>query len=384
MPLIRQTTGAINTSIASTVTLSGAASAGNYLVAAIAMDQSPAPALSSISTTGVTWSKLGNQANGNVEVEVWLGTVTATSGTSVGFTLASGTAVLVCNISEFSLFTASPVDVTAVVSFGTGASPSTGSYSTINASDTVFAMAGWENANPPPGTPSGYTALTTSSGSGLLTVSAAYKPAVAPGAQSAAWSMNGAADWATIIVAFKESPVVVRTATHTTSAALRGTLTKPHTTSAALRATSTRTHTTSAALFSRRTGTHTTSSVLAASRTATHTTSAFLVEGGIRHFTDALLRATFTRSHTTSAALKATRTITQTTSSALAARRTVAHTSNAHLKGTITRTHTTSAAMVRRSTVAHTTSGFLKNRPLPAPSAAAIRVGAWTTTRPSG
>lgn len=374
---IRQSTGTSNT-----VTLTAAASAGNYLVACI--ESEFGTTVSSIATSNVSWSKLASGINGfAVGVEIWLGAVSGGSSGTTATITKSGSGNTAVNISEYSgIASVSPVDVTGVSATGTDAAPTTGAYSTVTTGDIVIACVGYAAAVSVSTPPSGYTVLTQASASGPNRVNSAYKLGVATGAQSAAWAISSSAAWVTCIVALKAEASA--TIAHTASSALRATFTKPHTTSAALRATSTQTHTTGSALYSRRTATHTADSNLTGSRLVSHSTSVYLRESGLPHTTDSLLRATKTGAHTTNAALRATRTISQTTSAALAARRTGTHTTSSHLKGSVTRTHTTSTIKVRRNTASHTSSTYLINRPLPPPSAAGIRVGTWTSVRAAG
>ena len=127
----------VSTSSSLSVSLTSAPTSGNSLIAVIGTyDNSASSAItvSSITQTGVTWSRQTSEVYGSgifspyYNVEIWLGVVGSGAVTSVSISL-SGSSREVVDICEYSGIAASPIDKTAV-STGSSISGSTGTTTT--------------------------------------------------------------------------------------------------------------------------------------------------------------------------------------------------------------------------------------------------------------
>jgi hypothetical protein len=119
----QQTTGS-----SITVNLANTPTAGNVLIAVVSTHSSGAAVtVTGITTTNVAWTKQHSNSSGSINVEIWLGVVSASAGTSTQASFSGSAGVLaVINVCEYSgLVTTSTLDKTAINN-GSSATTDTG------------------------------------------------------------------------------------------------------------------------------------------------------------------------------------------------------------------------------------------------------------------
>jgi hypothetical protein len=188
-----------------TVTLTSSPSSSNVLIATLSsVDTGGSYASTITSLDGASWTQVCQATNdSNSDAEVWVGTSPSSSTVHV-FTAANVSAPSVTNaqISEWSGLS-STSDKT---NMGTGQSGTvaTGSITTTNANDAIFAAAGNNGAvSTGPGT--GWTSFTFSYDQNHA---GAYQVVSSTGTYSATWSWGGNNIWSACIAALKASTAV--------------------------------------------------------------------------------------------------------------------------------------------------------------------------------
>ena len=187
---------------ASPYTITGAAN-GNILVLGFADFRSPAArTISSLSTTNVTWSKLGGTTNGTMDAEIWLGVVSGgTSGTSITVTMSGTGATLVMRAYEFGtpVGTGTPAaDGTFTTNTGTSVTPALGTFTPTESSNLKVGVAGWANGTTPSASPGGvWTAGTFTANSTVVGVQFIYDLIGSASSDSGSWTITSAA-WVTV------------------------------------------------------------------------------------------------------------------------------------------------------------------------------------------
>src|ERR1039458_6221320 len=133
---------------------------GNLLIAWISANSTVAyPTVSSIVTTGVTWTEITHEndtAGGKyLTTSMWKGVIGsgATVATAVTFanTILDGANVSICEFAGVS----STGDITATVASGISTSPSTTAYSIASAYDLIVVCLGYMSSTAPSGQPGG-------------------------------------------------------------------------------------------------------------------------------------------------------------------------------------------------------------------------------------
>lgn len=189
-----------------TVTIT-AASAGNVLICCVSSFRSPAArTVSSIATTNVTWTKVGNQAGGTTDGEIWLGVVAGgSSGTTVTLTMSGTGATVASNVSEYSgvQVTGTIEDGTETLNTGSSASPSTGNYTPGNNGDILITCEAHADGTVPSVQPGGiWSNLTFANNSTVCGVQGNYALNEGTSTASASWTINNVA-WRTVIAGLK-------------------------------------------------------------------------------------------------------------------------------------------------------------------------------------
>lgn len=201
-----------NSGIATSVTLtiSSTSATTNCLLLFASADNSQT--ISSVVTTNVTWAKMKSVTQtfggGTGDAEIWKGTITGATGTSVVIT-ATGAAFSVQGTVAEMVTSGCTVDATAPVSnTGSSTTASTAAYTNTTANDLMWACAVVNGSiGEFTGFPSGYTALVTQEGASY-SHNCAYKPVVSAAAQSASWTLLFSATWASLFngVVISSSP----------------------------------------------------------------------------------------------------------------------------------------------------------------------------------
>jgi len=114
-----------------TVTLGAPPTSGNVVVLTVSAVSggAPAPTVSSVTETGVTWSMVVAQQNINVDSEIWYGVVGAGASTTITVSLSKLVTEAIADACEYSGLASSPLDKFASTS-GTTATTSTGTTAT--------------------------------------------------------------------------------------------------------------------------------------------------------------------------------------------------------------------------------------------------------------
>ena len=210
LPTVYHSTGAstsLSTSTTRTVSISQAA-AGNLLILACnILDGTTTPSITSITCSNVTWTHVKSETFSKTgeycDLEIWIGNVTAASGTSVQLTLSIGggstaTATTVTEISGLSGI----VDGSFVAGGpGSGLTLNSGSYSNANAWDLLMVFLG-TLMQQPTNTPAGWTAPYAAQGNTSY-VYPYYQTVSAIGAQSVSWSLSDASVCSSLIGGLK-------------------------------------------------------------------------------------------------------------------------------------------------------------------------------------
>jgi hypothetical protein len=167
----------------------------------------PSATMTSLTTTNVVWTYIGrtNAAGVSCSIEIWWGKVNASPGTTVTATWDSGTSFY-SHVSEWSgTDLVTPVDAAIQANSGNSTTASTATYTSLDASDVIIAMAGSQNSTAP-GAPTGsFTSLRsggTGTGAAARAFAAAYRIPGATGNYSTTWTV-GSSNWRTLIVGLK-------------------------------------------------------------------------------------------------------------------------------------------------------------------------------------
>jgi hypothetical protein len=123
------------------VTLDNTPTVGNTLIAAIGNSSDNADChVSSISQTGVSWSKITSSSNYPtilVESEIWLGNVFSSASTTITVNLTQARWYHICNVCEYSGLLSSPLDKTAS-NIGSGNTVDSGTTATTTQTNELW------------------------------------------------------------------------------------------------------------------------------------------------------------------------------------------------------------------------------------------------------
>lgn len=180
------------------ITITAAASGNTLVVSVAAFRSQGARTVSSISCTNTTgWTKLVGTSGSGLDVEIWAGYATATSGTTITLSMSGTGSTVVSNATEWSGVLTPPAttgkDGNGNTSTNTGTNPSTGAYSTAAActGDLILASVGYNgSSNAPSANPSGYSNLTFTNSTTVSALQGNYKVPGTAGAQSASWTID--------------------------------------------------------------------------------------------------------------------------------------------------------------------------------------------------
>ena len=122
-----------------TVTLGSGPASGDLMVLTVSAVSvgSPAPTVSSVTETGVTWSKAVGKPNNNVDSEIWYGIVSSGAGTTITISLTKGVDEAIADACEYSGLTSSPLDRTTSTT-GTTVASNTGTTATTSAPNELL------------------------------------------------------------------------------------------------------------------------------------------------------------------------------------------------------------------------------------------------------
>ena len=186
------------------VTISSS-TAGNLLVAEIYHPS--VITVSSVTSSGCTWSSAIASSSGNSRVEIWYCPNNSGGVTSVTFTM-SGSERWIARVSEWSgVATTSPLNAQNATAGAFGTS-TTASVTAVGSGSLVIATSGWNwSSTTSAGPTNSFTTIGTNIHNGTVQRSliGAYKVGVAAGAQSTGWTISGDVDWGAVAASFTES-----------------------------------------------------------------------------------------------------------------------------------------------------------------------------------
>jgi hypothetical protein len=173
--------------------------AGNCLVAVIAVGSQTAALTSVVDSTSTTWTvaSTGYNSGTNTRIEIWYRTNVPAGITTVTANKAA-TSRLVLNVSEWSgVATTTPVDVASGSNTGVGNASGTAhvgpSQTTTNAEDVVIQGISYPSAATVSSVGGGFAAQMTSAASSTSqTLQAQYRLPVATGTYQATWTLSAA------------------------------------------------------------------------------------------------------------------------------------------------------------------------------------------------
>jgi hypothetical protein len=191
------------------LTLASATTTGDWLILAVADQANHSGTVSGVSGGGVTtWTEATGATGGSNagDAEIWYGSVTAGSSTSVTVSFSGKTQVQLANVSEWSgIASSSPLDAASssapdqpATSFTAGPITTTTDEDLV-VTDAYTAAGGPSTQDATPG----YTQLSQSNGGSSYQGWAAYQDDTSTGNISAGWTASSSAVWATAIAAFK-------------------------------------------------------------------------------------------------------------------------------------------------------------------------------------
>lgn len=204
--LIQQATGdvtAAGTNQSYTITLGSTPTNGNTLIACLLANNSSSITVSSVSSTGATWTRLvqrTTQAGDSNEAEIWGAFGVSGAGTVITVTM-SGTNTGRCsgNVQEWSgPLTSGQPDTTGTDFNTSSTTPDSGNLVTGNANDVLIACCQDFSLTAKSLTSSGWTTLTS-----IDAIGVAYQIVAATGTYQATWSMGTAHSWSGCGVALK-------------------------------------------------------------------------------------------------------------------------------------------------------------------------------------
>jgi hypothetical protein len=201
--------GTPGTTIADSVSSQGvtisASSAGNLLVTEIYHPS--AITVSSVTSSGCTWSSAIASSSGNSRAEIWYCPNNGGGVTSITVTM-SGSERWIARVSEWSgVATTTPLNAQNATAGAFGSAPS-GSVTSVGSGSLVLATSGWNwSSTTSAGPTNSFTVLGTNINNATIQRSlvGAYKVGVAAGAQSTAWTISADVDWGVVAAAFTES-----------------------------------------------------------------------------------------------------------------------------------------------------------------------------------
>ncbi|MCW4003969.1 MAG: hypothetical protein NWE95_08685 [Candidatus Bathyarchaeota archaeon] len=202
--------GTSNQSTTINVTLNNTPTVGNTLIAAIANGSDGGDChVSSISQSGVSWSKIRSSVSANnvAESEIWLGNVLSSASKNITVNLTQSLYYHICNVCEYSGLMSSPLDKRASNS-GYGNTVDSGTTATTTQANEVWvgSLCGTSGSAGLSNPTNNFTML-----DGALTwsIEAAYceKIVSTTGTANVSATTSGTPAWAGCIATFKEETV---------------------------------------------------------------------------------------------------------------------------------------------------------------------------------
>lgn len=184
------------------VTMGSNPTNGNVLVAVVSIGRATLNTVTSITQTNVAWSYVTSKSNVGtytLNVEIWVGVVSASAGTGVTVNLSGSNNNAIADVCEWS-GDYSTVDVTASNS-GTSAVTDTGTTAATSVADELW-IGGVCSIYGPGGSPTNGFTLLDSAGDAYVSNSFLYKIVSATGTANTGHNQGGTNEWVGCIATF--------------------------------------------------------------------------------------------------------------------------------------------------------------------------------------
>jgi hypothetical protein len=152
--------------------------------------------ISSVSSTGATWSKLGSSTT-NRDAEIWCATLSGTPGTAVSINLTSYTSSSYGVVAELAGVTCSQIGSAQTTTSSSNATITTGSITTTGAALILAVDFNGDNPTLSSGPTNSFTAFSKAAAQ----TNAAYLVVSTAGTYSTGWTISAAQPWDTVLVA---------------------------------------------------------------------------------------------------------------------------------------------------------------------------------------